>query len=149
MDYREKPSLRANIDFYVESFETDLKLYSEMNSEEQVAWEETVKNHYYGWLNLTDEILNANKEKILESISDWLIKQTFAGYLVFIENNIVDAHRQALDRTIVDLDPNIRKENQMLIKEFDAAKDIAMEIIQAYTQHVSRTTEAKRTPMQL
>ncbi|MDF2577812.1 MAG: hypothetical protein K0S74_1296 [Chlamydiales bacterium] len=70
----------------------------------------------------------------IESVAKtFLVFNALASNLASLENSVVDAYRDPHDRTIVRLDPTVRKKNQDLIKLVDAK----IEDLQNYLSDIS------------
>lgn len=108
----QRPDIKANSDYYLEQFLTEnphIKDFDQMNKDEQSAWEKTVKDHYCAWLEITESSYARNREALLSKLKSWGNNEAFHGYISTVENAIVDSFRDPLDRTKVNLDPDIRK----------------------------------------
>lgn len=117
----ENPDLEGNLDFYLEQFRSDCIKFSDMHEAQKQQFKETIKDYFYDWLGLTDEIINDkdNGPSILEKLSIFLIKQDQAIYFSDIAKAIVDAHRDKDNSSVVKLDLDIRIKNNNFITATD------------------------------
>jgi hypothetical protein len=121
-DYTEHMDLQENLDFYLSKFHDQKLEFVEMEEIQREEFKQTIKDNYYQWLGLNDEMLNHenNGSAILQSLSVYLKKQDRVNYLSSIIESIVNSFRDKEKTTIITLDKDIRQKNQELINSMEA-----------------------------
>lgn len=150
-EYREHKNIEASLEFYKEKYAPvaeEFQSFDDKNEEERATFRKLIMDYYTGMLETTPEELNdifqteyeedgktyTNENKYLNIISNWLFNQAFNGYLVAVENNIVNAHRDASEPSRVNLDSGIRQANRQFIKALHANNDTDIEMLKAFNQ---------------
>lgn len=138
-DYRQHTNIKESFDFYMDKFiphPASHKLYNDMNDAEKANFKQIFINHY-GFLGISIDKLNENDENkthCFQMVTEWLCNQEMVSYLSEVTNNIVNAHREHFDRSSVNLDRNIRTENQKFIKELEQKNYVSIECLKDWGQ---------------
>lgn len=138
-DYRQHTNIKESFEFYMDKFiphPESQKLYDDMNDAEKANFKQIFTEHY-GFLGISIDKLNendVNETHCFQMVTAWLYHQEMVSYLSDVANNIVNAHREHFDRSLVNLDRNIRTENQEFIKEKEKKNDVSIECLKAWGQ---------------